>query len=72
MKWDQAVKTLSNDSRWNTIKIISEKKRLFNEYMGDLKKVERDEQKVRLSYAKEEFFKMLEDFKINSSEKKFW
>ena len=72
MKWDQAVKTLSNDSRWNTIKIISEKKRLFNEYMGDLKKVERDEQKVRLSYAKEEFFKMLEDFKINSSEKRFW
>ena len=40
--------------------------------MGDLKKVERDEQKVRLCFAKEEFFKMLEEFKINSSDKKFW
>lgn len=40
--------------------------------MDELKKVEKDEQKVRLTYAKEEFFKMLEEFKINNSDKKFW
>ncbi len=72
MKWDQAVKALSNDNRWNCIKSISEKKKLFNDYMAELKKTERDEQKVRLSYAKEEFFKMLDEYKINSSDKKFW
>lgn len=40
--------------------------------MNGLKKVEKDEQKVRFSYAKEEIFKMLEEFKINNSDKKFW
>ena len=29
MKWDQAVKALSNDNSWNCIKSISEKKKLF-------------------------------------------
>lgn len=72
MKWDQAVKNLSNDYRWRVIGSISEKKRLFNQYMDELKKVEKDEQKVRFSYAKEEFFKMLEEFRINTSDKKFW
>lgn len=43
MKWDQAVKNLSNDYRWRVIGSISEKKRLFNQYMDELKKVEKDE-----------------------------
>lgn len=72
MKWEQAVKVMSGDPRWKIIGQIKEKKRLFNDYMGELKRMEKDEMRVRLNQAKEDFFKMLEEYKINNSDIKFW
>jgi pre-mRNA-processing factor 40 len=43
MKWDQAVKLLGNDTRWKIIGSISEKKKIFNDYIGELKRMEKDE-----------------------------
>lgn len=40
--------------------------------MNELKRVERDEQRVKLNYAREDFFKMLEEHKILNSDIKFW
>jgi pre-mRNA-processing factor 40 len=37
------VKLLSNDARWKIIGSISEKKKIFNDYIGELKRMEKDE-----------------------------
>ncbi|KAL4477091.1 hypothetical protein ABPG72_015404 [Tetrahymena utriculariae] len=69
MKWDQAQKLMQNDQRWIKIKQISEKKRLFQDYIQKIKRIERQEQQNKSEKAKEDFFKLLEEQNFNSDAK---
>ena len=41
VKWEQAQKQLANEERWKAIKQISEKKRLFLDFISEVKQRER-------------------------------
>ncbi|KAL4430456.1 hypothetical protein ABPG74_013306 [Tetrahymena malaccensis] len=69
MKWDQAQKLMQNDQRWIKIKQISEKKRLFQDYIQKIKRIERQEQQNKSEKAKEDFFKLLEEQNFSSDAK---
>lgn len=45
-KWDVCIKLCEDDERWNLLK-ISDKKRYFTEYIGELKKINELEQKAK-------------------------
>ena len=70
-KWDNCIRILAQDNRWKVILQISEKKKLFNEFIQELKKMERDESRMRTERSREAFFKMLEELNINNSDIKF-
>jgi len=72
VKWDSVVKQLQSDSRWKCIGSISHKKKIYNQYLEEMKKQEKEENKTKLSMAKEDFMKMLEEHKILSSDIKLW
>ncbi|CAK92043.1 unnamed protein product (macronuclear) [Paramecium tetraurelia] len=72
VKWDSVVKQLQSDSRWKCIVSISHKKKIYNQYLEEMKKQEKEENKTKFSMAKEDFMKMLEEHKILSSDIKLW
>ncbi len=54
VKWEALSQfNLQQDVRWNAIKAIGEKKRVFNDYIQKLKKEERNDQRNKLEQAKE-------------------
>ncbi|KAH9623756.1 hypothetical protein KSS87_023311 [Heliosperma pusillum] len=59
--WDQAMKAIVNDKRYGALKTLGERKQAFNEYLGQRKKHEAEERRMRQKKAKEEFTKMLEE-----------
>ncbi|XP_074279208.1 pre-mRNA-processing protein 40A isoform X1 [Silene latifolia] len=59
--WDQAMKAIVNDKRYGALKTLGERKQAFNEYLGQRKKYEAEERRMRQKKAKEEFTKMLEE-----------
>ncbi|KAK9748413.1 hypothetical protein RND81_02G055300 [Saponaria officinalis] len=59
--WDQAMKAIVNDKRYSALKTLGERKQAFNEYLGQRKKQEAEERRMRQKKAKEEFTKMLEE-----------
>lgn len=58
IKWDQCQKMCGDDERYLAVGQIKERKRLFFEYIQDLKKKEREEQKRQLDKEKDAFYKM--------------
>jgi len=56
--WDQALKLISKDPRYETLQRLNEKKQAFNQYKTQRGKEEKDEQRLRAKKNKEE----LEDF----------
>lgn len=70
-KWEQAFKSIVSDPRHQVIKTISEKKKIFNDYLFDLRKVERTENRQKAEMNKDLFKKMLEDAKNLTSDSKF-
>ncbi|MCL7023420.1 hypothetical protein MKW94_009241 [Papaver nudicaule] len=61
--WEQAMRVIINDKRYGALKTLGERKQAFNEYLGQRKKQEAEERRVRQKKAREEFAKMLEESK---------
>ena len=45
-KWDVCIQLCEDDDRWNLLK-ISEKKKYFNDYISELKKIDEMEKKAK-------------------------
>ncbi|KAL6971905.1 hypothetical protein U1Q18_031590 [Sarracenia purpurea var. burkii] len=58
--WEQAMRVIINDKRYGALKTLGERKQGFNEYLGQRKKPEAEERRVRMKKAREDFTKMLE------------
>lgn len=61
--WEQAMREIINDKRYNALKTLGERKQAFNEYLGQRKKLEAEERRIKQKKAREEFTKMLEECK---------
>ncbi|CAJ1972782.1 unnamed protein product [Sphenostylis stenocarpa] len=61
--WEQAMREILNDKRYNALKTLGERKQAFNEYLGQRKKLEAEERRMKQKRAREEFTKMLEECK---------
>ncbi|XP_042506427.1 pre-mRNA-processing protein 40A-like isoform X2 [Macadamia integrifolia] len=61
--WEQAMRVIINDKRYGALKSLGERKQAFNEYLGQRKKQEAEERRIRQKRAREEFTKMLEESK---------
>ncbi|KAI4337080.1 hypothetical protein L6164_015535 [Bauhinia variegata] len=61
--WEQAMREIINDKRYTALKTLGERKQAFNEYLGQRKKLEAEERRMRQKRAREEFTKMLEECK---------
>ncbi|XP_031281383.1 pre-mRNA-processing protein 40A [Pistacia vera] len=69
--WEQAMREIINDKRYGALKTLGERKQAFNEYLGQRKKLEAEERRIRQKKAKEEFTKMLEESKELTSSTKW-
>lgn len=61
--WEQAMREIINDKRYGALKTLGERKQALNEYLGQRKKLEAEEKRMRQKKAREEFTKMLEESK---------
>ncbi|XP_050892629.1 pre-mRNA-processing protein 40A isoform X1 [Lathyrus oleraceus] len=61
--WEQAMREIISDKRYNALKTLGERKQAFNEYLGQRKKLEAEERRIKQKKAREEFTKMLEECK---------
>ncbi|KAI4339808.1 hypothetical protein MLD38_024708 [Melastoma candidum] len=61
--WEQTMKEIINDKRYGALKTLGERKQAFNEYLGQRKKVDAEEKRVKQKKAREEFLRMLEECK---------
>ncbi|KAB1203954.1 Pre-mRNA-processing protein 40A [Morella rubra] len=61
--WEQAMREIINDKRYGALKTLGERKQAFNEYLGQRKKLEAEDRRMRQIKAREEFKKMLEESK---------
>ncbi|XP_068899976.1 pre-mRNA-processing factor 40 homolog A isoform X6 [Tenebrio molitor] len=59
--WEQCVKIISNDSRYETFKKLNEKKQVFNAYKTQKQKDEKEENRLKAKKSKEQ----LEEFLLN-------
>ncbi|VDO03804.1 unnamed protein product [Rodentolepis nana] len=57
--WEQALKLISDDPRYNVLKNFVEKKQIFNVYKSQRQKEEREEQRMQIKQAKENLEKFL-------------
>ncbi|XP_042492761.1 pre-mRNA-processing protein 40A-like isoform X2 [Macadamia integrifolia] len=61
--WEQTMRVIITDKRYGALKTLGERKQAFNEYLGQRKKQEAEERRIRQKKAREEFTKMLEESK---------
>ena len=61
-KWDACIKLCEDDDRWQLLK-ISDKKRYYQEYVNELKKVSDQEKRAKTEVSKNQFLKMLRESK---------
>ncbi|XP_063929657.1 pre-mRNA-processing factor 40 homolog A isoform X2 [Zophobas morio] len=59
--WEQCVKIISNDPRYETFKKLNEKKQVFNAYKTQKQKDEKEENRLKAKKSKEQ----LEEFLLN-------
>ncbi|CAK7347390.1 unnamed protein product [Dovyalis caffra] len=69
--WEQTMREIINDKRYGALKTLGERKQAFNEYLGQRKKLEAEERRIRQKKAREEFAKMLEESKELTSSMKW-
>jgi len=62
VSWETAVKLISSDPRYPTLRKLNEKKQAFNAYKTQRQKEEREEQRQRAKKARED----LEEFLMTS------
>uniref|UniRef100_A0A2K1Z4Z7 Pre-mRNA-processing protein 40A-like n=1 Tax=Populus trichocarpa TaxID=3694 RepID=A0A2K1Z4Z7_POPTR len=61
--WDQAMRVIINDKRYGALKTLGERKQAFNEFLGQKRKQEAEERRIKQKKTREEFKKMLEGSK---------
>ncbi|PNT57402.2 hypothetical protein POPTR_001G289800v4 [Populus trichocarpa] len=61
--WDQAMRVIINDKRYGALKTLGERKQAFNEFLGQKRKQEAEERRIKQKKAREEFKNMLEESK---------
>lgn len=61
--WETALKIISKDSRYEYLSKLNEKKQAFNAYKIQRQKEEKEEARLRIKKAKEDY----EDFLTNNS-----
>ncbi len=66
-KWDACIKLCEDDDRWQLLK-ISDKKKYFNEYISELKKISDQEKKAKTEVNRAQFIKMLRENKTLTSD----
>ncbi|OAY23068.1 pre-mRNA-processing protein 40A isoform X2 [Manihot esculenta] len=69
--WEQTMREIINDKRYSALKTPGERKQAFNEYLGQRKKIEAEERRMRQKRARVEFTKMLEESKELTSSMKW-
>ncbi|XP_021687359.2 pre-mRNA-processing protein 40A isoform X4 [Hevea brasiliensis] len=69
--WEQTMREIINDKRYGALKTPGERKQAFNEYLGQRKKIEAEERRMRQKRARVEFTKMLEESKELTSSMKW-
>ncbi|PIA53570.1 hypothetical protein AQUCO_00900269v1 [Aquilegia coerulea] len=69
--WEQAMRVIINDKRYGALKSLSERKQVFNEYLGQRKKQEAEDRRTKQKQAREDFIKMLEDSDVLTSTTKW-
>ncbi|KAG6793070.1 hypothetical protein POTOM_002254 [Populus tomentosa] len=61
--WDQVMRVIINDKRYGALKTLGERKQAFNEFLGQKRKQEAEERRIKQKKAREEFKNMLEESK---------
>ncbi len=70
VNWDNALKIISKDPKWEYLSKLNEKKQAFNAYKIQRQKEEKEEQRLRSKKAKEDFEEFLmHNNRITSSTK---
>ncbi|XVF01408.1 hypothetical protein REPUB_Repub04eG0086800 [Reevesia pubescens] len=59
--WDQAMRVIINDKRYGALRTLGERKQAFNEFLGQKKKQEAEERRIKQKKTREEYKKMLEE-----------
>ncbi|PPR87701.1 hypothetical protein GOBAR_AA32990 [Gossypium barbadense] len=59
--WDQAMRVIINDKRYGALRTLGERKQAFNEFLGQKKKQDAEERRIKQKKAREEYKKMLEE-----------
>ncbi|KAF3434517.1 hypothetical protein FNV43_RR21602 [Rhamnella rubrinervis] len=59
--WDRAMRVIINDKRYGALKSLGDRKQAFNEFLGQRKKQEAEDRRIKQKNAREEFKKMLEE-----------
>ncbi|XVF44953.1 hypothetical protein PTKIN_Ptkin02bG0164500 [Pterospermum kingtungense] len=59
--WDQTMRVIINDKRYGALRTLGERKQAFNEFLGQKKKQEAEERRIKQKKAREEYNKMLEE-----------
>lgn len=70
--WDQCVKIISKDPRYNSFKNLNEKKQTFNAYKTQKLKDEREESRLRAKKAKEDLERFLMSSEKMNSQLKYY
>ncbi|XP_074564477.1 uncharacterized protein LOC141821011 [Curcuma longa] len=66
--WEQAMRIIINDKRYSALKTLGERKQAFNEYLGQRKKQEAEDRRIKQKKAREDFTRMLEECKELTSQ----
>ncbi|GMJ03491.1 pre-mRNA-processing protein 40A [Hibiscus trionum] len=59
--WDQAMRVIINDKRYGALRTLGERKQAFNEFLGQKKKHDAEERRIKQKKARDEYKKMLEE-----------
>lgn len=71
MKWEQVNNFLKNEERFHVIKTMKEKRQIFQDYISQVKKEERNEARKKLENNKDIFKRMLIESNVLTSDKSF-
>ncbi|KAL1501982.1 hypothetical protein ABEB36_007199 [Hypothenemus hampei] len=70
--WEQCVKIIQNDLRYESFKKLNEKKQVFNAYKTQKQKDEKEEQRIKAKRSKEQLEKFLMTTEKMSSTTKYY
>merc|ERR1712151_588047 len=63
MKWEEALKLIQEDRRFNALASAGERKQAFAEFVTQSKKREKEEEREKRKRAKDDFFEALGEWK---------